>query len=134
MGAPNMQHDLSGSGSVDRLQGIRILYVEDEADVGELVSILLDMMGCKTRWVNSADAALREPIQNYDLLMSDVQMPGSMDGVSLAEHIAKQRPELPILLVSGFIPSSERLQRLHALVLTKPVGIAELRAAILQCV
>lgn len=124
----------SVSTNADRLKGFRILYVEDEEDVGALVSILLDMMGCKTRWVCSADAALQEPIQDYDLLLSDVQMPGSMDGVSLAERIAKQRPELPILLVSGYVPEPERLQHLHAHVLAKPIGIAALREAILQCI
>lgn len=124
----------SASANVDRLKGIRILYVEDEADVGALVSILLDMMGCQIRWVCSADAALQESIQDYDLLLSDVQMPGSMDGVSLAETIARQRPELPILLISGYIPSSERLQHLHAQVLAKPIGIAALRDAILRCI
>lgn len=132
MAVPSMNPSVSTN--ADRLKGIRILYVEDEADIGALVSILLDMMGCQTRWVCSADAALQESIQDYDLLLSDVQMPGSMDGVSRAETIARQRPELPILLISGYIPSSERLQHLHAQVLAKPIGIAALRDAILQCI
>lgn len=132
MALPSMNP--SESTNADRLKGIRILYVEDEADVGALFSLLLDMMGCETRWVCSADAALQESIQDFDLLLSDVQMPGSMDGVSLAENIARQRPELPILLVSGYIPSSERLQHLQACVLAKPVGMTALRDAILQCI
>lgn len=117
---------------IERLRGVRILYVEDEDDIGELTAALLDMHGCRTRWVRSADEALMEPIQDYDLLLSDVQMPGSMDGIELARRIARQRPDLPILLASGYIAGSERLQQLDIEVIAKPYPFSTLCKAMLR--
>jgi CheY-like chemotaxis protein len=67
-----------------------------------------------------------------DLLIADIQMP-VMDGIALALAVARDYPQVVILLMTGYAEQRERAQGLQALVhdvLAKPFGIAELRAAV----
>ncbi|MCC5989666.1 MAG: response regulator, partial [Pararhodobacter sp.] len=82
---------------------MRILVVEDEDQVREYICMLLESLDYDVEAearANSALVRLRagEP---FDLLLSDVVMPGGMDGRKLAETMLEERPELPVLLVSG---------------------------------
>lgn len=113
------------------LEGLRILYVEDEEDLREVTAAMLTMLGCEIHCVPSADEAVREALQEYDLLLSDVQMPGSMDGVELAKWVLDHYPALPILLVSGYLSQPERLSGVPVKVLKKPYSLELLQATLL---
>ena len=113
------------------LEGVRILYVEDEEDLREVTAAMLEMLGCKIRCVPSADDAVREAVDQYDLLLSDVQMPGSMDGVELAKWVLDHYPALPILLVSGYFSAPERLNDARVKVLNKPYSFELLQTTLL---
>jgi len=63
-------------------------------------------------------------------VLSDVQMPGGMTGIELAEQLARERPQLPVALVTGYVEEIERLHALHVTVFTKPFDLAELEAYI----
>ncbi|MET3664081.1 PAS domain S-box-containing protein [Caulobacter sp. 1776] len=90
--------------SHDRLQGVRVLLVEDDAPVREIASGLLRDLGCEvTTAENGASAleALEEGV-GFDLLMSDIVMPGGISGVDLARSVSVNRPDMAVLLTTGY--------------------------------
>ena len=81
-----------------------ILLVEDDPDVGEAVSLLLEDVGHDVALVTTGLAALEACQQRHpDLLMVDVSLPGGMDGLELTRTLRRQSAtrELPVLLVSA---------------------------------
>ncbi|WKA31303.1 PAS domain S-box protein [Bradyrhizobium roseum] len=87
-----------------RGRGFRVLVVEDNDDVGQFSTELLEDLGYTVRRVATADAALAILAENEfsaDLVFSDVIMPG-MNGVELAGIVRERYPGLPVLLTSGY--------------------------------
>ena len=87
-----------------RGRGYRVLVVEDNDDVGQFSTELLEDLGYTVRRVASADAALAilaEDEFSADLVFSDVIMPG-MNGVELAGIVRERYPGLPVVLTSGY--------------------------------
>lgn len=85
-------------------RGYRVLVVEDNDDVGQFSTELLEDLGYVTRRVANANAALGILGENefaVDLVFSDVIMPG-MNGVELAGIIRERYPGLPVVLTSGY--------------------------------
>ncbi|MBR0726963.1 PAS domain S-box protein [Bradyrhizobium manausense] len=85
-------------------RGYRVLVVEDNDDVGQFSTELLEDLGYVTRRVANANAALAILGENefaVDLVFSDVIMPG-MNGVELAGVIRERYPGLPVVLTSGY--------------------------------
>jgi signal transduction histidine kinase len=83
----------------------RILVVEDNADVRAIVTRQLRSLGHVVVEAEHADAALavlRDPGASFDLLFTDVVMPGGMDGHGLAKAARALRPSLLVLLSSGY--------------------------------
>jgi PAS domain S-box-containing protein len=107
-----------------------VLLVEDNPEVAGASTGLLEQLGYSVRWVPNAEAALQEIEKNgIDLVVSDIVMPGRMDGLGLARIIKQKHPELPILLATGY---SEAAQNVHAdfRILRKPYQIHELSRAL----
>jgi len=113
----------------DGLAGVRVLYVEDDADVAETTCALLQSLGASVRPVTSADAAIDTDLAQVDIVFSDVMMPGEMDGVELARWLAERRPDLPVVLTSGYVLSPERLQSLAVGFVRKPASIESINDA-----
>ncbi len=88
----------------DSGHGLRVLVVEDNADVGEFAAQSLIEMGYLTVLAADGQQALmqldREP-EGFDVVFSDVVMPG-ISGIELARRIRRRWPCLPILLTSGY--------------------------------
>ncbi|UQD69521.1 PAS domain S-box protein [Bradyrhizobium japonicum] len=85
-------------------RGYRVLVVEDNDDVGQFSTELLEDLGYVVRRVANANAALGILGENefaVDLVFSDVIMPG-MNGVELAGVIRERYPGLPVVLTSGY--------------------------------
>ena len=80
-----------------------VLVVEDEALVRLLAVDMLEDMGLKTVEAGDADEALFQLAAHpdVDVLFTDVNMPGGMDGVELARRVHKVRPEAGIIVTSG---------------------------------
>ena len=94
----------TGSEPAARGRGYRVLVVEDNDDVGQFSTELLEDLGYTVRRVASADAALAilaEDEFSADLVFSDVIMPG-MNGVELAGIVRERYPGLPVVLTSGY--------------------------------
>lgn len=81
-----------------------VLLVEDDLEVGDLIAAMLDELGHMVSRAANADEALAitrgDP--TLGLVITDVIMPGGKSGVDLAIILASERPELPILLSSGY--------------------------------
>ncbi|WP_249119390.1 PAS domain-containing sensor histidine kinase [Bradyrhizobium sp. AUGA SZCCT0158] len=87
-----------------RGRGYRVLVVEDNDDVGQFSTELLEDLGYMVRRADNADTALAILAEDEfaaDLVFSDVIMPG-MNGVELAGVIRERYPGLPVVLTSGY--------------------------------
>jgi PAS domain S-box-containing protein len=84
--------------------GLRVLMVEDDPEVREVVRTFLDALGCEaTVCVNAEDALpLLAPGCRFDVLLSDISLGAGMRGTELAAQAQERLPELAILLMSGF--------------------------------
>jgi signal transduction histidine kinase/CheY-like chemotaxis protein len=113
-----------------------VLLVEDDDSVAAAVTAMLDELGYKV--VRAADAQsalaiLDRDQEAFDVMFSDMVMPGAMDGAALAEAVLKRRPGLPIVLTTGFSDAADSAARMGLRLLPKPYHIetlgAELAAA-----
>ncbi len=107
----------------------RILVAEDDKAVREFVKRALSHRGHDVTAVDDGSQALealRE--QEFDLLLADVVMP-EMDGIALAQKVSKDRPDLPILLMSGYAAERQRAHDLDVLnyrVIPKPFTLKQI--------
>lgn len=85
---------------------IQILVVEDHGAIREHVSRSLQAAGYRVTEAADADEALRlvGTGLDFDLLLTDVEMPGTMDGIALARHLTSARGDLPVVITSGGVP------------------------------
>ncbi len=119
----------------DRLDGLRILVVDDEADTRELLKQGLEYCGAKVKVVGSADEALGElKTALPDILISDIGMPGS-DGYDLIRAIrglpAANGGKIAAIALTAYTRIEDRLHALRAgydMHVPKPVELAELVA------
>ena len=112
-----------------------ILVVEDEDDVRELVSTSLRNRGFSVLSVPNAEVALQILMEQvkFDLLFTDIVMPGIMDGFELADRAKRLQPELRILYATGFSHVSRRsADQLHGKLIHKPYRPDDLASAITQ--
>jgi PAS domain S-box-containing protein len=115
-----------------RLQATgKVLLVEDNADVADVTSKLLQRLGSSVVVAASGASALDrlERGDRFDLLLSDIVMPGPIDGLALARRVRDQYPDLPVVLTTGFSQASEALPPGVAL-LQKPFDADELSDAL----
>jgi DNA-binding NtrC family response regulator len=111
----------------------RILVAEDERAVREFVRRALVHRGHEVTLVEGgleAEHALNEG--TFDLLLTDIVMPG-MDGISLALKIAREKPDVRILLMSGYAAERQRAHNLDELihrVIPKPFTLRGICAAV----
>ena len=84
--------------------GLRVLLVEDDAEVGDLVTAMLEDLSHQVLRADGAVAFERFMArgQAFDLLLTDLIMPGTKTGVDLAHEAVKARPGLPVILSSGY--------------------------------
>lgn len=120
---------------VPRGRGERILLVDDEAALAHLGRKILENLGYKveahTVATDAIDAVMREQ-GRYDLVVTDLTMPG-MTGLDLAKRLHAVRPELPVVLTTGY-SAALTLERVQALgireLLMKPLTIRGLGEAV----
>ena len=111
----------------------QVLVVEDDDEVAALTVEMIEQLGYGTTRVASAEAALGALAdrRSVDIVFSDVMMPGRMNGVELAQEIRRRRPNLPVLLTSGFAEAARRKAGAQPIkIIPKPYRIDELRDAL----
>jgi CheY-like chemotaxis protein len=96
---------LTSTPTTTRGSGERILYVDDEVALVELAKHLLARLGYTVEGhadMHAAVAAFAAAPQNYDVVLTDLSMPGG-SGLDVARQILAIRADVPILLASGYI-------------------------------
>jgi PAS domain S-box-containing protein len=87
----------------DSLVGRRLLLVEDDPGVAAVAVELLETLGLEVRTVDTGPKALEALAgERFDLMLSDVVMPGGMTGIELSRQCARDYPEMRIVLTSGY--------------------------------
>ena len=112
-------------------EGLRILLVEDNDEVAAGTEALLQMMGHEVTCAGDAASALTlverarhgHDLAGFDLVLSDIHMPGEMNGIDLAETVRAIAPELRVILVTGYAEELERARHVDVRVLSKPFDI-----------
>ena len=95
--------------AADRLgEGESVLVVEDRSDVADLARTILEDFGYAVRTAPNAIEALHllDSGASFDLLFTDLIMPGGMNGVMLAREARKRQPKVKVLLTTGYAESS----------------------------
>ena len=112
-----------------------VLVVEDSREVADVTSALLEQLGYRVVRAENAAEALRHLQQGieFDLLLSDIVMPGSVDGLGLAETCRERFPDIPVLLTSGFSDAAQAADGRFD-ILRKPFELSALERAIEQVV
>jgi len=88
---------------------VSVLLVEDEILISHLVAEWLSERGFAVHEAATADEALRyiDDGGAVDVMFTDVNLPGKMNGAELARQARERRPELPIVYASGRYESSD---------------------------
>ena len=99
----------------------RLLLVEDNESVALATSEVLQSLGCEVDHVGEAATALaRLEAESFDAVLSDIEMPGSLDGIELAARLAKSHPHVPVVLMTGYASRLEQAVRERYTVVPKP--------------
>ncbi|WP_460452168.1 hybrid sensor histidine kinase/response regulator [Alsobacter sp. SYSU BS001988] len=123
------------SGEIDG-RGLKILLVEDNLHVAEVAAALLTERGHAVEAAVNAEEALqflaRAP--DFDLVFSDLVMPGELDGLALARQVRSTWPSMPVLLATGYSDAATRAKAEGFALITKPYRPDALASAIQQVV
>ncbi|MBN1264304.1 MAG: response regulator [Anaerolineales bacterium] len=116
-------------------KNIRILLIDDELPVVEALQKFLENLGYHIdiqTSSSSALSALETDTCTYNLVISDLTMP-EIDGITLAERIHSMKPDLPILLMTGYgnqITENRLVQAGIKKVIAKPFRLREITDSI----
>jgi DNA-binding NtrC family response regulator len=80
---------------------VRILVIDDDDVACEFLQEALTREGYEIQARTSAREALEEDLSRYDLLLSDIRMPG-MDGLSFLRAVHEEWPQLPVIMMTAF--------------------------------
>jgi CheY-like chemotaxis protein len=109
---------------------LKVLLVEDDDAVAASVGEMLSALGHSSRRAENAHAALAvlDAGETFDVVLSDMVMPGTLDGIGLAREILRRFPGQPILLTTGYSDAAEQAIREGLTPLAKPYAIDALAA------
>ena len=106
-----------------------VLVVEDEVLISNLIAEVLSESGFAVHAVAAGEEALRylESGADVDVLFTDINLLGPMDGAMLAREVRAQRPELPVVYCSGrYSPSALAPPVPRSVFVKKPYSPADL--------
>jgi two-component system NtrC family sensor kinase len=101
----------------------RILMVEDNAEVAQTGAEMLRDLGYAVDVVESGKAALdalADPTKRFDLVFSDIVMPGGMNGHELKAEALRRHPMLPFVLTTGYSRDASFINQTQAKIVQKP--------------
>lgn len=111
----------------------RVLVIDDEADIRELIDLTLSRMGLAAECAGSvreAKAALAE--NEFHLCLTDMRLPDG-EGLEIVRYIAEHHPRLPVAVITAWGSAENAVAALKAGAfdyLSKPVGLEQLRALV----
>jgi two-component system CheB/CheR fusion protein len=113
-----------------------VLLVEDDLDVAEVTAALLEECGYAVKLTYRTSEALNVLLQGkrVDLVLSDIMMPGGMNGMELAEEVRSLLPQLPVLLATGYSDAAADAASRGLPIITKPYTMEELCASVTELI
>lgn len=114
-------------------EGVSVLLVEDDPEVSNIARANLEQFGCEVSHALDGQKALRRLRgRRFDLLLTDLIMPGGLNGVDLARKVVARQPDIAVLLTSGYAGEAidQALTDVSWPLLSKPYDAAEMRRAI----
>lgn len=121
-----------------RLEGLRVLVVDDDLGISKSLAEILTAWGCVVETAGDGEEALKRlRTEHFQLVLTDVVMP-KMDGYELYREIQVRHPELPVLMMTAFhydrdhIIKRSRLLGLGGVIFKKPVDPVRLRQVVLD--
>ncbi|RJX27953.1 MAG: sigma-54-dependent Fis family transcriptional regulator [Desulfurivibrio sp.] len=114
-----------------------ILVVDDELSMREFLKILLEKEGYQAVTASDGEKALKAiEMQEFDLVISDIRMPG-MGGLELLDAVKKVTPELPFIMITAFASPEDAVQAMrHGAYdyITKPFKLNEIKSIITSAI
>lgn len=116
-------------------RGETILVLEDDRTLQTIVAAMLRSLKYEIKTADHADAARKLVAEgaHFDLLLSDVMLPGGTNGPEFARELAESRPGIPIIFMSGYsreVAENSGILGEHRILLTKPFKIERLAVAL----
>jgi CheY-like chemotaxis protein len=114
----------------------RVLLVEDNPELASSLAASLEESGCSVTPVGSAQEAERLALaagSGFDVVLSDIVMPGA-DGIALANRLRKRKPDLPVVLITGYSREVRQAVDIDMEVLAKPCSAQELLGALSRAI
>jgi CheY-like chemotaxis protein len=114
-------------------EGLAILVVDDNEEIAALATTALEERGCVTEQAHTADEAMAIlKRRTFDVLLTDIVMPGEMDGVALAKAARLTAPRLVVVLMTGYSDRLKRGETIDAELVLKPFSPQDLIAALIR--
>ena len=111
----------------------RVLVIDDEADIRELIDLTLVRMGLATECVGSvAEARTALDAEVFQLCLTDMRLPDG-DGLEIVRYITEHHPQTPIAVITAYGSAENAVAALKAGAfdyLAKPVGLEQLRTLV----
>ncbi|UCH92474.1 MAG: sigma-54-dependent Fis family transcriptional regulator [Candidatus Aminicenantes bacterium] len=112
---------------------VKILVVDDDLSIRNMLSIVLKTSGYEVTTVDSGESALKRlNTESFDLVISDIKMPG-ISGIELLKKIKTINPEIPMIMITAFASANdavEAMKRGAEDYITKPFNLDELKLII----
>lgn len=111
----------------------RVLVIDDEADIRELIDLTLSRMGLAATCAGSvAEARAALAAERFHLCLTDMRLPDG-EGLEIVRHINEHHPQTPVAVITAFGSADNAVAALKAGAfdyLAKPVGLDQLRALV----
>src|SRR6056297_28839 len=111
----------------------KILVVDDEINLREMLAILLQREGFQVTQVGNGEAALKLASENgFDLIVSDIRMPG-LSGIELLRQLREQENEVAMIMITAFSSTEEAVEAMKLGAydyITKPFKNDEIRLVV----
>jgi len=112
-----------------------VMVVEDEVLIRVIIAEFLRDCGFRVVEASNGDQAislLSHGDEEFDIVFTDVHMPGSTNGLQLAQWIERERPEIEVILTSGLARKAEAAKDLcgHRQLVEKPYDLSDVEQRI----
>ena len=114
------------------VRGGVVLLVEDDNEVSALTREMLGCLGFSVIHVMNPGGALYvlAEARTVDVILSDIMMPGGMNGLEFAREVRRRYPHLPIVLTTGYAEAASSMEPSEFKLLLKPYSTAALAEAL----
>lgn len=130
---PNQNKPIANSDLGNKSSSPKILIVDDESDILELLELTLSRMGLEVeRAINIYDAKHMLELHHFDLCLTDMRLPDG-EGLELVKHIVKFSVDLPVAVITAHGTTENAVAALKAGAfdyLAKPVSLQQLRSLV----